>query len=329
MVDVAVGLVEHAVAVVVEPVPGVEGGEVVLDLLGGLAERELLGVPRVGAVLQELLHERTGLFAVVGGVVGRGVRDRYPVGDVALEVELAAGHLLVDVLEGLATLRGEAVEEHVLEVLLAEVRQPVGAVVAARRLGDLVVQRTRGVVRERRVGCVVTELDEEGEQLGALGGRVLDVDAVGHLDGPVRALAHGPRLAGDECVDGVPALSGLLARQRVGPVVRLDLGLGVDGGQLVAGGIRGRGPRNASGREPKGRDHGGQAGDASDLASHMFLRVTRGRCAPARQILRSGPGSPGEPATRVQELSRTTKGLKPTSYLRRSRCWPDQGGWTT
>ena len=71
MIDVAVRLVEVAVAVVVVTVPDVVLRQVLVDLGGGLAGRELLGVPGDGLsqpILQLGLPFPTEVFLGVGGL---------------------------------------------------------------------------------------------------------------------------------------------------------------------------------------------------------------------------------------------------------------------
>ena len=54
VVDVAVRLVEVAVAVVIIAVPDVEAAQVFIDLSWGLASRDLSGVPAIDGIDQEI-----------------------------------------------------------------------------------------------------------------------------------------------------------------------------------------------------------------------------------------------------------------------------------
>jgi hypothetical protein len=164
VVDVAVGLGEVTVAVVVVAVPLVEAGEVLTDLRVGLARGPLRGEPGVGSVLDERAHVLVALGLAVVGLVPLHLD---PVADIAVDGVPAAGHLLVRLLHGLAALIRQAVEEHVEVVLAVEVGSPVRRVVdAAVGLRDLVVHRTgRGVLV--LAVAPVAELHQRGEDLVA------------------------------------------------------------------------------------------------------------------------------------------------------------------
>ena len=115
VVDVAVGLVEVAVAVEVVAVPLVELREVVVDLGGAQAGRELRGIPGVGRVVDE----RPGAALVLDRVVAvrRCVaRHLHPVGHGVDRGVAARGELRVVVLERLAV-----AVEHLVVVGLVEV----------------------------------------------------------------------------------------------------------------------------------------------------------------------------------------------------------------
>ena len=126
VVDVAVGLGEDAVVVVVVAVDLVELRQVGLDLLRRLAGRDLGVVPGGGGVSDERPVDR-GVREVVRAVARLVVGHLDPVGHVALGREASVGLLGVEVLERLT-----ATEHQVLEVGAVEVRHPVGRVVVRR-----------------------------------------------------------------------------------------------------------------------------------------------------------------------------------------------------
>ena len=112
VVDVAVRLVEVAVAVGVVAVPDVELREVGLDLGRGLPGRQLRVVPGVDRVVDEAARSvrrrcRRSSSAVVGGVVGHGD----PVGHLAVDGVAVRGLLRVEVAHRDVT--GGLGEEHV------------------------------------------------------------------------------------------------------------------------------------------------------------------------------------------------------------------------
>src|SRR5690606_8016632 len=140
VVDVAVRLVEHAVAVVVVAVVHVEGGQLGGDLLGGPPGCLLVGHPLVQAVTDQLPHvvadHVVARVAAAPPVAGLVVADLHPVGDGAGDRVGARGLLPGGGLQGRAA--GPGVQ--LLVVLAAEVRLPDrGVVVPAVRLRDLVV----------------------------------------------------------------------------------------------------------------------------------------------------------------------------------------------
>ena len=262
VVDVAVRLVEVAVAVVVVAVPHVEGLQVGLDLGRRLALRLLRLEPGLAAVVDEAGHVGVVLGLPVAGLV---VRDRDPVADVALDVEATAGHLLVDAVEGLAVLLGHAVEEHVEVVLAVEVRLPVGAVVlAAVRLRDLAARRAGR--RGREAGVLrVTEVDQERQDLRVLLGAVLDPLLLADLDRLGAAALLGLGLAGGDLLDRLLAQLTPLGLARVRTVVGLGLGRRL---LAVAAGHGRRRLRRAGydgGDEREGR---GRPEDACDASVH-------------------------------------------------------------
>ena len=156
VVDVAVGLVEVAVVVVVVAVPDVEGVELGLHFRRGLARRQLVGGPDGDGVADQGPHGRTDVAAAgVGAVARLVVAHGDPVDDPAGEA-IAPRRLQAVVLEHLG-------EVHPLEVPAVVVGLPDGDVVlGAVRLGDLVVERTGGAaVRAGVVGAEVGQHDED------------------------------------------------------------------------------------------------------------------------------------------------------------------------
>jgi hypothetical protein len=98
VVDVAVGLVEVAVAVEVVPVVLVEALHVRLDLGGGAAGGLLVGDPLVGGVRDECPHVLAGAGVVdvaVAAVAGLVVLHLDPVGDLAVDAVAPGGLGLV------------------------------------------------------------------------------------------------------------------------------------------------------------------------------------------------------------------------------------------
>ena len=142
-VDVAVGLVEVAVAVVVVAVPDVEPAQVGVDLRDRPARGDLRRVPGVHRVAQEQPDVRVGVV-VVEGVVA----DPHPVGDVTVD-GVPPGRLL-DV-EGAHRVRpGTLVEQQIQEVVAAEVGLPDRRVVhGAVGLRDVVVGEVLELAQHR------------------------------------------------------------------------------------------------------------------------------------------------------------------------------------
>ncbi|KDN84967.1 hypothetical protein KCH_34940 [Kitasatospora cheerisanensis KCTC 2395] len=180
VVQVAVRLVEVAVAVEVVTVPLVVLRQVGLDLGVGAALGLLVGDPGVDAVADQVLRVGADvLAAVVRAVAGLVPRHPHPVGDQAVDRVPARGlALVVGLQRGLV---GREVQ--VLVVGLVVVRLPRrGVVLGAVRGGDLVARRAGGAaVLHLAVGGgggvvhLVTEVDENGEDpVGALAGQ-LDV----------------------------------------------------------------------------------------------------------------------------------------------------------
>ncbi len=256
VVDVAVRLVEVAVAVRVVAVPDVELREVGLDLGRGLPGGHLRVVPGVDRVVDEAPGLRADDVAavvppVVGGVVGHGD----PVGHLAVDGVAVRALLRVEVAHRDVT--GGLGEEHVDVVGGAEVGRPDRRVVDAPvRRRDLVVDRTGDAAledAERRVR--LPELPEDGEdRVLALPGQ-LDVLTLGDL-GRLGVLAD---------------LAGQLHLLAERPLLRLLVGAGV--GQVVLGRFglvpeparrrRGRRllARDGSKAGPEGHDHRQHSGE--------------------------------------------------------------------
>ncbi len=301
VVDVAVRLVEVAVAVEVVAVPLVVLGEVLLDVGVGAAGLLLLGDPGVQAVADDVPHARAvGVAAGVVAVTGLVVGDLDPVGDLTGDRVAARGLLLVVLLQRLGLLAGAEVE--VLVVLLVVVLLPGRRVVLlAVRRGDLVVQRARGAA-ELGVG-LVAELHQDREDLVGLLAAQLDVLALAlaalELDdlGAVALLRGG--LARYELVQGlltlcllglaqgaVQVVRALLHRSRIVPAGRGVPGLGArlrDGEGGERGG--GRRERHADG----GRSE--RPGSAGHLSS-----------SPAPRTRTEGSGSWRNPCAHDQRV---------------------------
>jgi hypothetical protein len=190
VVDVAVGLVEVAVAVEVVAVPLVERLQVGGDVGHGAAGCDLLGVPLVQRVLQQepgVAADGAGARETVAAAVARLVeRHLHPVGDLTVDAVAARGLLFVVLPDRLGPGHVAVAEVHVVEVRVAEVRLPDGAVVDRTiRLRNGVVQRavedrrTRGVRVGVHVGVarvpLVAELRQNHEDPVALLTRQLDV----------------------------------------------------------------------------------------------------------------------------------------------------------
>jgi len=189
VVDVAVRLLEVAVAVAVVAVGDIDLGEVdaavrvrrresrhgVLDDLGRRAERVI-------AARSARLQVRL--------VVRERVRERDPVRHLALPGELPARELQVEVPHRrIAVRRAARAEEHVAVVLRREVRDPVRAVVDCTvRLRD-------------RVVLAIAVVDEHDRQLLRVLELVLDEAAVRQLDhtgGVRRGLATRDEVGGEQ-----------------------------------------------------------------------------------------------------------------------------------
>ena len=257
VVDVAIGLVEVAVLVVVEAVPLVERRQVRLDVGVGLALRLLLGVPSVGAVLDEPPH--------VGGVLGLAVArlvvgHLHPVGGVALDRVASARHLAVEARHRLA-----GTEEHVLEVVAVEVVDPVRGVVGrAVGLRDVVVHGPGRCGRVARV-LLVAEVDEERQDVVGRLQPVLRPLARGDLDGLAPALGDRRRFSAYDLGDGLLDAGPTFGVLRVGSVVdalcRASVGVGRRAGDRV---------RRRTGRDAWAQGHGGgESRDDHDSGSDV------------------------------------------------------------
>ena len=234
VVDVAVGLVEVAVTVVVVAIPAVERLELLLDLGGRTTLLLLVVDPGVHGVLDEvpdvaavgvLADGRVVAFLAVGdrvvaaAVTRLVVRHLDPVRDRSVDA-VATGRLtLVVRLDRLGLLAGAGLralpEVDVLEVLTAVVGLPDRRVVlAAVGFGDRVVRRA---LERRRPGCrgvevlvgevlvpLVTELDEHRED--AVGRLPVELDVLS-----VALLLGGPLAVG---VDRGGVLGGADAHDR-------------------------------------------------------------------------------------------------------------------
>ena len=221
-VDVAVRLVEVAVAVEVVAVVGVVLRQVGGDLVGAPAVRHLVGVPRVDGVVDEV-PVAVGLVVVVA-VTRLVVGQLDPVADLAGHRVAAGG--LGDEVVGAGHVARRLGEEQPLVEVLAVVRLPGRRVVLRPvGLGDLVVQRPRVTA----VLGLVAELGQDHEDLvGGLAGQ-LDVLPGTHLDDLGRPPLLDLGLAADHLLQCCLLERALLLGQRTGPVVDLPLrgGLGI------------------------------------------------------------------------------------------------------
>ncbi len=241
VVDVAVRLLEVAVAVEVVAVELVERPEVPAHLPEGPVVA-VVGHLRVDPVGQRVTDQEPGVAArhataVVAAVAGLVEGDLHPLGDGAVDAVLPVGLVLVEL--------PHPVEVHVVVVAAVVVGLPQGGVVlAAVRLGDRVVHRPveRGGVRVAvRVGGVgrVTELGEDHEDLLLARGRDLAVD-------PAAQLLRRARAAGAET---------LLDRRLADRVVA----------RLPGGGLQGVSARGVLAL--RGSRSGGRGGGCPDLPS--------------------------------------------------------------
>ena len=192
MVDIAVGLVEVAVAVGVVPIPDV----VLRELRVEVARGHRPG-PGIGRGVHERPHGRADVASAQVRAVARLVeRHQPPVGDFAVDRVPVRRLLLVEVAHRVLPRR--VVEEQVGVVRRAEVGRPDRDVVGRPvRLRDLVVQRTGRAAGHGIDG--VPELAEDREdRVLALAGE-LDVLALGDLAdlGALRDLALGDLLKRD------------------------------------------------------------------------------------------------------------------------------------
>jgi len=187
VVDVAVRLVEVAVVVAVVAVGLVDLGDVDAAVVAGRDEAVERGLHDARDRAVGVVAAVAALLAV-GAEVGLGAVDRRPVGHLAVPGEAARRELLVEVGQRRVAVGAAARrEQHVLVVLDAEVRRPVGAVVLRA------VRLRHGVVLE------VREVDQRDRHL--LGGLepVLDVAAVVELHDALRVrrlLAAGHEVRG-------------------------------------------------------------------------------------------------------------------------------------
>lgn len=293
MVDVAVGLVEVAVVVVVGAVPLVVLGQVRLDVGVGLAGRLLLLDPRGHAVADEVLDVRAVVgAAVVGAVTRLVVGDLDPVRDLAVDRVAARRRLLVVGLQRVDSLARTEVQ--VLEVLAAVVLLPGRAVVLGTvRLGYLVVQRAGrtavlglqvrrvvvGAVDQRRVVDLVAELRQDREDLVGPLPAQLDVLVLAELH-DLRAVALDDlRLPGEHLLQrGLALLLHLLAEGAADDVplapVRLAVRRGTSYGRGVGLGAR-REDRSGSRGRGQRHEHGGGSQRPS-LGGHLMVPLLRG-----------------------------------------------------
>ncbi len=257
VVDVAVGLVEVAVAVEVVAVPLVEGRQLGVDLGDRPARGQLVGVPLVGGVLNQVpgvAADVAGTREAVGpAVAGLVVLHPHPVGDLAVHAVAAGRLLLVVRLERLDS--GAVPEVRLLVVRPVVVRLPDGRVVdGAVRLRDLVDRRAVEPrwARDGGVGVLVRVLRMTGvPELGqdhedAVGGLASQLDVltvptalVAELDDRARTSLHGSRLAVEDGLDG-------FLPERA-PLVLLGIGQLVGGDALFLVGHRLVGHRSCRG----------------------------------------------------------------------------------
>ncbi|MGC0409925.1 hypothetical protein RKD31_003168 [Streptomyces sp. SAI-163] len=300
VVDVAVGLVEVAVAVEVVAVPLVVLGQLGLDLGVGAAGRLLVGDPGGDAVLHRVPGAVVGV-ALVGAVARLVVGDLDPVGDLAVDRVAAGGLLLVVGLDRVDALAGTEVQ--VLEVLLVVVLLPGrGVVRLAVRLGYLVVQRTGGAA----VAAVdlVTELDQDGEDLVGLLPAQLDVLGVAllalQLDdvGAVLLLHRG--VARYDLLQGLLTLGGPSVAQGALEVVGAR---GLVRAGVVA--VHGLGPgRRVRLRHAGRRERGGRGGecDGGRRGSERPGSTGHLSSSPASTRAEGGPRTVHSPRTRDQRV---------------------------
>ncbi len=277
VVQVAVGLGELAVLVVVVAVVDVVLGQLGLDVRGRAALGDLAVVPGLDGVPDELLALGPGagaLRALVGAVAGLVPRHGDPVADGALDVVPAGGLGAVEVAH--RDRAGRVVEEHLLVVLPVEVLVPERVVVALAGLRDGVVRRAGGApvarlaVVQRGVVHLVAELGEDHEDLVLALLRELDVVVADpHLGGcpAVRGLGHGALVELFQCLGAQRLALALLGRERrrrgfeaagLGAVA----GLGGDGGCGRGGSGLGGGTEQGDryrARGERGRERRGQS----------------------------------------------------------------------
>ena len=86
VVDVAIGLVEFAVAVAVITVPDVEAGQVLIDFIWCLAGRDLLSVPVVDRIFYEIPDgiTTTGVIYIIVIITGVA-RGQGPVSNITVD----------------------------------------------------------------------------------------------------------------------------------------------------------------------------------------------------------------------------------------------------
>ncbi len=242
VVDVAVRLVEVAVVVGVVAVPLVERLELGDHRCLGPAGGELVGVPLVDTVADQVLavvaddvraDVGIGVVEVAGpAVAGLVVLHLDPVGDGAVDAVAAGGLPLVVLPDrlGLASCARSATgaEVEVLEERAAVVGLPHGRVVLrAVRLGDLVVQRA--VPRHRAGGGGVDVLVRVLRVAGVAELREYDEDAVGLLARQLDVLVLSGGLAGGQTlpVDRCGSTGARHLHDRAGPAL-LRLGGAVE-----------------------------------------------------------------------------------------------------
>ncbi len=143
VIDIAVGLVEVPIAIIIVAIPDIKLGQVSIDLGRCFTGSDLGVVPGIQRVAYE--HPGVGtddIAAVIRAVSGFIVWNLHPIGYIAVDRITVGGFGDIEVAHRNSA--GSPGEEQVLIIRLAEIRRPDGRVInGAVRLGDLVVQRTR------------------------------------------------------------------------------------------------------------------------------------------------------------------------------------------
>ena len=337
VVDVAVGLVEVAVAVEVVAVPLVVGLEVGGDLRVAATLRLLVGDPRVRGVADERPHVAAhDAAAVVAAVARLVVLHLDPVADGALDGVAARGLLLVVGLERLDVATGAEVGLREVGLASSRAARPwscpstagfgiwlCSGPVEALGVDRLARRGSPGAARRRtRRGsrtpcrwsrgtsstyCVPPPWPRESRRERASAGA--ESAAVPTFATVLTPRCCALRRAREHLLHGLGAQCALLVAERVRQVVRALL----DGRR--AAGLRGRDGAGAGAHRRHRAADEGQAQEPDEWSSHMSSNDDRG-ADQAPQVFRDpeevvlGPGEPrrassGAPALRVTIVSRS------------------------